>query len=48
MILSGVSVVLNVFLDPLFMFTFGMGIAGGPATVLARVPAPSPAYTCSF
>lgn len=37
MILSGVSVVLNVFLDPLFMFTFGMGIAGAAwATVLAR------------
>lgn len=37
MILSGVSVVLNIFLDPLFMFTFGLGIAGAAwATVLAR------------
>lgn len=37
MILSGVSVILNIFLDPLFMFTFGMGIAGAAwATVLAR------------
>lgn len=38
MILAGVSVVLNVVLDPLFMFTFGMGIAGAAwATVLARI-----------
>ncbi|MGI6364776.1 MAG: MATE family efflux transporter [Bacillota bacterium] len=37
MVLSGISVVLNVVLDPLFMFTFGMGIAGAAwATVLAR------------
>lgn len=37
MILSGISVVINIFLDPLFMFTFGMGIAGAAwATVMAR------------
>lgn len=37
MILSGITVVLNIFLDPLFMFTFGMGIAGAAwATVLSR------------
>jgi len=28
MILSGTTVILNIFLDPLFMFTFKMGIAG--------------------
>lgn len=38
MILAGVSVLFNVILDPLFMFTFGMGVAGAAwATVLARV-----------
>lgn len=37
MILSGISVVLNIFLDPLFMFVFDMGMAGAAwATVLAR------------
>lgn len=37
MILAGMSVLLNVVLDPLFMFTFGLGIAGAAwATVVAR------------
>ncbi|MGI6362982.1 MAG: MATE family efflux transporter [Bacillota bacterium] len=37
MILSGISVVLNIFLDPLLMFVFDMGMAGAAwATVLAR------------
>lgn len=37
MILSGLSVGLNIILDPIFMFTFGWGINGAAiATVLAR------------
>jgi len=37
MYLSGLSVVLNIVLDPLFMFTFDMGIAGAAwATVISR------------
>lgn len=37
MILAGVSVVLNMVLDPVFMFTLDMGIAGAAwATVLSR------------
>lgn len=37
MILAGASVVLNIVLDPLFMFTFKMGVAGAAwATVAAR------------
>jgi len=37
MLLSGASVVLNIFLDPLFMFTFNMGVAGAAwATVISR------------
>jgi len=37
MLLSGASVLLNILLDPLFMFVFKMGIAGAAwATVLAR------------
>ena len=37
MILAGVSVLLNIVLDPLFMFTFKMGVAGAAwATVAAR------------
>lgn len=37
MIISGITVVLNMFLDPLFMFVFDMGIAGAArATVLAQ------------
>ena len=38
MVLSGISVVLNVVLDPLFMFTFGMGIAGAAWATVARAP----------
>src|SRR5690606_31481475 len=37
MVLAGASVLLNIVLDPLFMFTFGMGVAGAAwATVTAR------------
>lgn len=37
MLLAGASVVLNMVLDPLLMFTFGMGVAGAAwATVAAR------------
>ena len=37
MILAGISVLLNIILDPLFMFTFKMGVAGAAwATVVAR------------
>ncbi len=37
MVLSGVSALLNVVLDPIFIFTFGWGIAGAAwATVLSR------------
>lgn len=37
-ILSGISALLNVVLDPIFIFTFDMGIAGAAwATVLSRV-----------
>lgn len=37
-ILSGVAAILNVILDPIFIFTFNMGIAGAAwATVLSRV-----------
>ena len=30
MVLAGASVLLNIVLDPLFMFTFGMGWPGPP------------------
>ncbi len=37
MLLAGASVILNVFLDPVFMFTFDLGIAGAAwATVVTR------------
>ena len=37
MVLAGVSVVLNIILDPILMFTFDMGIAGAAwATVISR------------
>lgn len=37
MLLAGASVILNIILDPIFMFTFNMGIAGAAwATVVAR------------
>ena len=37
-ILSGISALINVVLDPVFIFTFGMGIGGAAwATVLSRV-----------
>ncbi len=37
-ILSGISAVLNVILDPIFIFTFNMGIGGAAiATLLSRV-----------
>lgn len=37
MLLSGATVILNIFLDPLFMFTFNMGVAGAAwATVASR------------
>ncbi len=37
-ILSGIAAILNVILDPIFIFTFNMGIAGAAwATVLSRV-----------
>ncbi|MFA5575773.1 MAG: MATE family efflux transporter [Tissierellaceae bacterium] len=37
-ILSGVAAIINVILDPIFIFTFNMGIAGAAwATVLSRV-----------
>lgn len=38
MILSGVSAIINVILDPIFIFTFGWGIAGAAwATLISRV-----------
>lgn len=37
MIVSGLSVILNIILDPIFIFTFDMGIAGAAyATILSR------------
>lgn len=37
-ILSGISALMNIILDPIFIFTFGWGIAGAAwATVLSRV-----------
>lgn len=37
-ILSGISAIINVILDPIFIFTFNMGIAGAAwATVVSRV-----------
>ncbi len=37
MLLAGASTILNIILDPIFMFTFNMGIAGAAwATVVAR------------
>lgn len=37
MILSGISALLNVILDPIFIFTFGMGVAGAAwATLISK------------
>lgn len=39
MVVNGTSAILNILLDPLFIFTFGLGIEGAAiATVLSKVP----------